>query len=77
MSDETPGGYPEGWGWPDNARKAHYFSGPVSSLFGGRYSACGRFNYDGLLSLGEQRDQDTCAHCRKALAKRPAVEAAS
>jgi len=53
----------EGWGFPNNSRKAHYF---VDSM-----SLCRRYGfYYGDLELGNNNSPDNCSVCAKLLAKR-------
>ena len=52
----------EGWGFPSNSRKAHYFVG-VRSL-------CGRWLFFGSLELGNDDSPDNCLACRRKLKKR-------
>jgi len=57
----------EGWGFPGNARKAHYFDGIVS--------LCHRWMYSGSLEYLEQAVIESpidCKECRRLLAKRKA-----
>jgi hypothetical protein len=58
MSDSVPAAA-EGWGWPTNSRKAHYFRGYMSLC--GRWMYGGRMEEDGDVSL------DDCSTCRKRL----------
>lgn len=54
----------EGWWWPSNARRAHYMRG--------HRSLCGQWAQGGdTHRLGQWRadDADTCAECRRRLAK--------
>lgn len=60
---------PRGWGWPINARKAHYFSrDDIRSL-------CGKWAYSGPRTDSTQETDDDCSDCqkrrRKLLAKEP------
>ncbi|MBA7529732.1 hypothetical protein ES705_21931 [subsurface metagenome] len=53
----------EGWGFPAESRKAHYF---VDSM-----SLCRRWGfYSGPLEQGNDDSPDNCAACAKELAKR-------
>jgi len=52
----------EGWGWPANSRKAHYF---VDGL-----SLCGRWGYFGEVEQGNDDSPDNCAVCKRLLKKR-------
>lgn len=55
----------EGWGWPLNARKAHYFIGSVS--------LCGGWMFGGDLEEGKDQTPssiDDCRDCTRRLAKR-------
>ena len=55
----------EGWGFPGNSRKAHYF---VDSM-----SLCRRWGfYLGPLEQGNDDSPDNCPACMKALTKRKA-----
>ena len=51
----------EGWGWPENSRKAHYF-------VDGR-SLCKRWLFLGLVEQGNDNSPDNCPTCMKKLAK--------
>lgn len=58
----------EGWGFPMNSRKAHYFVDGVSlcrkwGFFFGRF-----------LEQGNDNSPDNCAACMKALPKHQAVQ---
>lgn len=55
---------PEGWGWPMNMRKAHYFQkGDMRSL-------CLKVLYFGHdRELGNDDSADNCSACKKKLAK--------
>lgn len=52
----------EGWGFPWNSRKAHYF-------INGR-SLCNRWLYTGALEQGNDDSPDNCAICKRKLKKR-------
>ncbi|RLI41370.1 hypothetical protein DRO59_07110 [Candidatus Bathyarchaeota archaeon] len=52
----------EGWGFPLNSRKAHYF-------VNGR-SLCGKWLFFGELEQGNDGSPDNCAVCKKLLQKR-------
>lgn len=53
----------EGWGWPGNSKKAHYFrEGEIASL-------CGKWAYTGPRESGNDGSPDNCAECKKRLAK--------
>lgn len=54
----------DGWAWPNNSRKAHYFSR-------GR-SLCGKMMYLGATEQGNDTSPDNCAECRRRLPKPPA-----
>lgn len=60
MTDRT-----EGWGWPANARKAHYY-------IEGR-SLCAKWAFFGSLSLKNDASPDNCAECKRQKAKRDAT----
>lgn len=49
----------EGWGWPNNAPKAHYFRE-------GR-SLCSRWMFAGPVDQGLDKSGDNCARCREHL----------
>lgn len=55
---------PEGWGFPDSSRKAHYF---VDSE-----ALCGRWWYRGALTnnQSEAKSPDDCAACYRKLQAR-------
>lgn len=54
----------EGWGWPSDSRKAHYFAADGRSL-------CGKWGRFGLpLTAGDYESPDDCADCRRRLNKR-------
>lgn len=51
-----------GWGWPTNSRKAHYFMGDTISV-------CRKWMYGGALeSETGKRSPDDCARCVEAVA---------
>lgn len=54
----------EGWAWPSNARKAHYYGNDSRSL-------CGKWllfpGMQGQPEQGNDDSPDNCAGCRKAL----------
>lgn len=56
----------QGWGWPGNSKKAHFFSG-------GR-SLCGRWMFFGALS-GEaaKQGEDDCRECCKRISRSQAL----
>ena len=57
----------EGWGWPGNSRKAHYFDGSRS--------LCGKWLYFGKdLEQGNDGSADNCTACKRAVAKRKAKQ---
>ena len=47
----------QGWGWPLNSRKAHFFVGFTA--------LCGKFLYTGTLDEDDQATPDDCAECRR------------
>ncbi len=47
----------EGWGFPANSRKAHYFRAGESR------SVCGKWMYFGTRELPDFRSPDDCAEC--------------
>lgn len=51
----------EGWGWPTNSRKAHYFREGESR------SVCGKWLYFGTRELPELPSPDDCAACVRAV----------
>lgn len=57
MSDKPK----QGWGWPVNSLKSHYFH-EARSL-------CLRWGYVGLLETRETPPPDACRECEKRLAK--------
>lgn len=57
----------EGWGFPLNSKKAHYF-------IEGR-SLCGKWFFMGELEEGNDESSDNCTACKKALTKRRARQA--
>jgi hypothetical protein len=59
VADEDSASDNEGWGWPANATKAHYFEG-ITSL-------CGRWMYTGRLDPDDGASKDDCVPCRKKL----------
>lgn len=65
VTDEAEEKPKEGWGWPDNSKKAHYFHE-------GR-SLCMRWMYLGKLTktqrTSERRGPDDCPACHKRLLK--------
>lgn len=53
----------EGWGWPGNSKKAHYFrEGSISSI-------CGKWAYTGERESGNDSSLDNCADCKRRLEK--------
>lgn len=53
----------EGWGWPPNSLKAHYFTGGIS--------LCRRWMYSGELNPGlPATSLNDCKECRRQLEKR-------
>lgn len=54
MSEET---LTEGWGWPGNSKKAHYFTPDRRAL-------CGRWAFSGELSRDGYLHGDQCVACR-------------
>lgn len=59
----------QGWGWPGNSRKAHYFeSGELISL-------CRGWMFGGSREDNNHDSPDNCASCKRALAKKKAVDA--
>jgi hypothetical protein len=54
---------PAGWGFPWNARKAHYFE--VNEIL----SLCGRWLYFGLRNQHHGPSPDDCAECRRRLVR--------
>lgn len=57
---------PDGWGFPGNSRKCHYFRG-LTSL-------CGKWGfYMGQREPDEGKSKDDCAACRRALDKEAAT----
>jgi len=57
VSDETKG-KDEGWSWPMNSRKAHYFRMGMA--------LCGKMLYLGsILDQGNNKSPDNCAECRR------------
>lgn len=59
----------EGWGWPGNSRKAHYFK------MGEATSVCSRWLYGGSRTAGDFKSPDDCAPCRKWVDKHAASSA--
>lgn len=54
----------EGWGWPINSKKAHYF---VDSI-----ALCGGWMFGGELESDDKGNSpDDCKSCRKKLTKTP------
>jgi hypothetical protein len=51
----------EGWGFPSNSRKAHYFVG-VRSL-------CMSWLFFGELETGNDNSPDNCMECKRSLTK--------
>lgn len=54
----------EGWGWPLNANKAHYY--PKDDI----RSLCGRWLFAGERDPDEFPSEDDCSSCRRELIKR-------
>ena len=59
-----------GWGWPGNARKAHYFDENNS------VSICGRWMFTGERDENNARSPDDCVACRRIFDKRAGDAAA-
>jgi len=59
-----------GWGWPLNARKAHYFDADDS------VAVCRRWMFTGPRDDNETGTPgpDDCAACRKVLVRRAAIK---
>lgn len=57
----------EGWAWPVNSRKAHYF-------VDGR-SLCGKWMYLGEVEEGNDYSPDNCRECIRRLEKKREGEA--
>jgi hypothetical protein len=60
----------EGWGWPANSRKAHYFIYGKSSRGEWLFAAdalCGRMMFAGALEEGGDGSPDNCAECKRRL----------
>lgn len=53
----------EGWGFPLNSRKAHYF------VEGECISICGKMMYSGDREIGNNASPDNCMECRRRLEK--------
>lgn len=51
----------EGWGWPMEAKKAHYFRGP--------FSLCRNWMFAGKVEQGNDNSPDNCKACQKKLAQ--------
>lgn len=62
----TPVPRREGWGWPANSQKAHYFDGARS--------LCSKWIYIGSLIAFEATGGDFCTACFKAVGKRLAKD---
>lgn len=59
----TPAPRREGWGWPLNSKKAHYFDGARS--------LCSKWMYMGLLGAGDDiLPEDFCSACGRAKTRR-------
>lgn len=55
----------EGWGFPANSRKAHYFVDMMA--------LCRKYGfYRGTLEQGNDESPDNCAECKRLLSKRKA-----
>lgn len=52
----------EGWGFPAQSKKAHYFVGGIS--------LCRKWAFSGNLEAAGEQSPDDCAACALALAKR-------
>jgi len=57
----------EGWGFPLNSKKAHYF-------VDGR-ALCGKWLFFGNLEEGNDNSPDNCTACKKAVERRKTKEA--
>ena len=58
----------EGWSYPTNSRKAHYFVNMMS--------LCGKYGfYRGFLEQGNDNSPDNCVQCKKKLHKAKPLEA--
>ena len=53
--------FKEGWGFPTNSKKAHYFRQSRS--------LCGKWMFFGVLEQGNDNSLDNCTACKKALLK--------
>ena len=59
----------EGWGFPRNSQKAHYFLENGMSL-------CSKWGfYQGVKEQGNDDSSDNCTACKKALQRKKAREA--
>ena len=56
----------EGWGFPANSRKAHYF---VNGM-----ALCNKWMFHGELEQGNDNSPDNCVSCRRKLQKRKEKE---
>ena len=52
----------QGWGWPERARKAHYFDGEIISL-------CRGWMFSGDMYDNKHDHTDNCKACRRKLRK--------
>jgi hypothetical protein len=65
----TPAPKGEGWGWPTNSKKAHYFDGARS--------LCSKWMYLAPVEAGDDiLPEDFCSACSRAKTKRWAAERA-
>ena len=60
-------GSKQGWGWPLNSRKAHYFVEHTA--------LCGKWLFFGSLEDSEKASPDDCVVCRRKLDKMKAKDA--
>ena len=51
----------QGWGWPSNSKKAHYFVDHTA--------LCGKWMFFGSLDASDTTSPDDCMACRRRLDK--------
>jgi hypothetical protein len=59
MNDTDAARVAQGWGWPGNSRKAHYF------LDGELISLCGKWMFAGVRHDTMHASPDNCIACRR------------
>lgn len=63
MTDTSTTKKREGWGFPSNSRKAHWFAERSTSL-------CSKWMFFGTLEPDDYKSEHDCKDCRRRLTKR-------